>query len=137
MKRNKGFTLIELLVVIAIIGILASVVLSSLSTARDGGEDAANKANANNARAQAELFRDGNGASGYDGVCTAATGTLNMVNAIAETTTVQCGDDADGWAIGVELNAGGFFCVDSSGLATTTATTVTTNPVSGATDPSC
>src|ERR1039458_5666907 len=79
-KFNKGFTLIELLVVIAIIGILSSVVLASLNTARGKGSDAAAKEDLNNIRAQAELRYDADGQT-YANVCTDANVIAGVVAA--------------------------------------------------------
>ncbi len=118
MKKNKGFTLIELLVVIAIIGILASVVLASLNTARAKGADAAVKANLNNMRAQAELFYDTPGS--YAGVCADANMTKGQAAAVsAGGNGGTCADAAGTWVAwaGLKTTATDAWCVDNTGTS--------------------
>jgi len=59
-KSKKGFTLIELLVVIAIIGILASVVLASLNSARKKSRDARRVSDIKQIQLALELYFDAN-----------------------------------------------------------------------------
>lgn len=58
--KNLGFTLIELLVVIAIIGILASVVLASLNSARTKAADTARFATVKQIQSALEFYYDDN-----------------------------------------------------------------------------
>lgn len=59
---RKGFTLIELLVVIAIIGILASIVLVSLNTARSKARDTRRAADLSQVQLALEMYFDSSGA---------------------------------------------------------------------------
>ena len=60
-KWQKGFTLIELLVVVAIIGLLSSVVLASLNTARSKARDARRLSDIKQLQIAIEMYYDSNG----------------------------------------------------------------------------
>ncbi|MBI4086602.1 prepilin-type N-terminal cleavage/methylation domain-containing protein [Candidatus Kaiserbacteria bacterium] len=77
-EERSGFTLIELLVVISIIGLLASIVMASLNSARVKARDARRKSDLREIALALELFYDANGSY----ISTGATDVNNEYNTL-------------------------------------------------------
>ncbi len=151
-QNARGFTLIELLVVIAIIGILSSVVLASLNTARQKGADAAIKSDLANVRSQTAIVYDSNNQNyGVDASACNTAGSIFLDSVVAaaiahaqtqsgasatcyaDDGVVSAGVAASSWALSVPLKStpAVSWCVDSTGVSTSgKVATLTSNVAS-------
>ncbi len=120
--NRKGFTLIELLVVIAIIGILSSVVLASLNSARSKGSNVVVKSTLANIRSQAAMFYDIG--QTYVGVCDDDAKVVSMLASASSSGLgmSDCASDVDSWSAVAQLKAADadgsmYWCSNSAGLS--------------------
>ena len=125
---SSGILIIVIVViVIIVIGILASVVLASLSAARDKADDATTRATLSNLTTEAELYA-ATSEFGYQGFCGQddTKRQLGLLPRHSENTP-QCNDSTKAFAITAETNEGTHFCVDAFGTTVTVAKPLITN----------
>ena len=140
MKKNlnrglfaqSGFTLIELLVVIAVIGILASVVIVSVSSARNKATDKAIQTNMLTIRNQTDVYLTNNGgiygstdiypaASSYNCTSGMFVSDPTLFAAVEKIRTyrgydnIACSSTSDSYVVATQLKStNDYYCVDSN-----------------------
>ncbi len=138
----SGFTLIELLVVIAIIGILASVVISSVTVARSKAKDASVKSQLASMRGLSEVYYSVG--QNYENMCTiessekgfggsggilegiknleAVPSEVNIAGSPGSWNLITCNSIDTAWAVDAPLygsieGSPIMHCVDSTGVS--------------------
>lgn len=144
-RKSRGFTIMELLVVIAIIGILSTVVLIFIRSARDDARAVSAKSQLSQIRSQAQIFYNSHSRkyntglpidnTGAGDVCVSeGPGNQSLLNSDVDgsvnelmlgiqhslgpslSNTLKCYVSADLYSFSATLNdEGDTFCVDSSG----------------------
>ena len=131
-NKQKGFSMVELLIVITIIGVLSTIVLSSLSSSRAKAYDTKTKQQLSRFRTAAEIYFTNQTPTNYGPatpICTAGIFSetsevngnphayidpLNLPNG----TQVVCGSVDSAYAVKATLYSGSeYWCVDSTGAS--------------------
>jgi prepilin-type N-terminal cleavage/methylation domain-containing protein len=128
-KKNKGFSLIELLIVIAVIGILSSIVIISLTGAKNKSRDAKVISQLSRLREAGYIYY-----LSHDNSYVAEDGTTNICTEIINASedpsgvgrlvrdfkdTIVCRGPifARTFAVSALLPSGAYWCVDSTGTS--------------------
>lgn len=104
---KKGFTLIELLVVIAIIGILASIVLVSLNSARQKARDVKRVGDMRQVQLALEGYYDDNQAYPGDDGATACANLTGIADELVPTYIAALPVDPGGGSVAYAYDAAG------------------------------
>ncbi|MFH0804360.1 MAG: prepilin-type N-terminal cleavage/methylation domain-containing protein [Candidatus Zambryskibacteria bacterium] len=131
LERSGGFSLVELLIVITIIGILSTIILSSISNARARAYDSKVKQQLSSFRTAAEMYFANQVPNGYGIANDCGTGVFNNVDAVngspglyiapgnlPDFSVPVCRSTDTAYALKATLYSGNeYWCIDSKGAS--------------------
>jgi prepilin-type N-terminal cleavage/methylation domain-containing protein len=131
-RLSRGFSLVELLIVITIIGVLSTIVLSSVSTSRARAYDSKIKQQLSSFRTAAEIYFTNQDPNSYgpDSV-SCDQGMFNNMDPVNGTpaiyiasgnlplnTEIACQSSGDSYAVKASLYSGNeYWCIDNTGVS--------------------